>query len=85
MDANTDQKITRSVTTESEATSPIILGQHKLCMEQLKGKISETEMQRKADITLDMTYALQSSNGFYLTCHIVVLTKRERRRRLLLL
>lgn len=83
-DANTDQKIIRSVPTESGAASIIILGHHRLCMNWLKGKITMTEMRLKPDITLETIYALQSNNGFYLVCHIIVLAKREKRRRLLL-
>jgi hypothetical protein len=64
MEANTDQKITRRDAAESEIASTIIWDPHKPCIARLKGKITETEMRWEADITLDMTYALQSNNGF---------------------
>jgi hypothetical protein len=64
MEANTDQKITRRDAAESENASTIIRDPHKPCIARLKGKIAETEMRWEADITLDMTYALQSNNGF---------------------
>ena len=64
MDANTDQKITRRDTAESENASTIILDPHKPCIAGLKGKIAENEMSWEADMTLNMTYALHSNNGF---------------------
>jgi hypothetical protein len=64
MDANTDQKITRRDTAESENASTIIWDPHKPCIAGLKGKIAENEMSWEADMTLNMTYALHSNNGF---------------------
>ena len=64
MDANTDQKITRRDTAESENASTIIWDPHKLYFARLKGKIAENEMSWEADMTLNMIYAPHSNNGF---------------------